>query len=451
MSLQLTLGLAYQSPGKAKQFEGTAEAARMFDVTSKVDGATRTLKRLQALVRRPPSGERSGRSGRVPADIATKDLQWLVLDLEEDGAYQEAQASVAADLRFEYLDQRAAGEALWRFVCRCVADRSTSHVDGWVKEHAREILDRVCYLPVEHLQVESEVEIAGLRLLPTASQELPREGHMFTLDPPVRCVVAVRVSGTYYARMVERARVVAEHGLRVLRVALRAGRGVHDDQLRFGLSEAYAFDNQATGWGRRPGAPIPLSIAAGDADLVGSQLVAALPPVPRNKLDRKADLAVRWIERAMLAAEPLVQLLYVFFALESILGDTGEGQKAGLVALRRAMLGHVTGGSFTHPSRTYQLYEEVRSAAVHGSEPPEVGEADVRLFASDVRAAVDEYLRYGNEQGFTRQSQLIRALDSHSERPQLIEWIRAYGGDMWDKYLDKIAPEPAAGDGVASA
>jgi hypothetical protein len=385
----------------------------------------------------------------VPEDIATKDFQLLVLNPGEEQAYQEAQASVAGDLRFEYLDQRAAEKALWRFVCRCVADRATDHVGPWVKEHAREILDRVCYLPVEHLQVESEVEIAGLRLLPGASEELPRKERGFVLDPPVRSVIAVRVSGTNYARMAERARVVAEHGLRVLRVALRASRGVHDDQLRFGLSEAYAFDDQASGWGRRPGAPIALGIAAGDADLVGSQLVAALPPVPRNKLDRKADLAVRWIERAMLATEPLVQLLYLFFALESILGDTGEGQKAGLVALRRAMLGHVTGGSFTHPSRTYQLYEEVRSASVHGSEAPEVGEADVRLFASDVRAAVDEYLRYGKEQGFTRQSQLVRALDSHPERPQLIEWIRAYGGDMWDKYLDRIAPERATEDSAA--
>ena len=70
----------------------------------------------------------------------------------------------------------------------------------------------------------------------------------------------------------------------------------------------------------------------------------------------------------------------------------------------------------------------------------------MRLFAGDVREAPDEYLRYGHEQGFTRQSQLAAALDSHPDRPRLIEWIRGYGGDMWDKYLDKIAPESAAED-----
>lgn len=86
----------------------------------------------------------------------------------------------------------------------------------------------------------------------------------------------------------------------------------------------------------------------------------------------------------------------------------------------------------------------MRSATVHGSEPPQVSDAGVRLFASDVREALGEYLRYANQQGFTRQSQLVHALDGHPDRPQVIKWIRDYGGDMWDKYLDKIAPEPAA-------
>jgi hypothetical protein len=113
--------------------------------------------------------------------------------------------------------------------------------------------------------------------------------------------------------------------------------------------------------------------------------------------------------------------------------------------MRRAMLSQAMSQQFTHPSRTYSLYDKVRSAAVHGSEPPEVSEADVLLFAADVREALDEYLRYGQQQGFTRQSQLVAALDSHPDRPRVIEWIRDYGGDMWDKYLDRIAPDPAAG------
>jgi hypothetical protein len=420
-------------------------------MSNQVDGVTHALTQLQALTRRPFSGGRTVRTGRVPDDLATDSFRQLSLEPDEEQAYQEALAVVLADPRFEYLDQRGAADLLWRFVCLCNIDRKHDHVPRFVEQHAREVLDLTCYLPVEHLAVEAETETAGLRLLPTESDEVPRQGRGFALDPPVGCVVAIRVSGTSYERMAERARAVAAHGLRVLRVALRASISIHDDQLRFGLGEAYAFDDHLSGWARRPGSAFTLKLATSGTDLARSQLVAELQAAPRNKLERKADLAARWMERAMLATEPLIRLLYLFFALESLLGDTGESQKAGLIALRRAMLSQAMGQGFTHPSRAYWLYEKVRSAAVHGSEPPEVSEADVRLFAGDVREALDEYLRYGQQQGFTRQSQLVAALDSHPDRPLLIEWIRGYGGGMWDKYLDKIAPESAAKDGADSA
>ena len=42
----------------------------------------------------------------MPEDVATEELQWLVLNPEEEQARLEALESVAGDLRFEYLDQR---------------------------------------------------------------------------------------------------------------------------------------------------------------------------------------------------------------------------------------------------------------------------------------------------------------------------------------------------------
>jgi hypothetical protein len=292
-----------------------------------------------------------------------------------------------------------------------------------------------------------------MRLLPTTAGEIPQQGKVPLFTPSTGCVVAVRVSVTSYGRMADRARVAAEHGLRVLRIALRASLSIHDDQLRFRLGEAYAFDDPrlaGPGWERRRGTAYPLNLEATGVELARSQRVAALPLGPRNRFGRKANLAVKWMDRAMLATDPLDSLLYLFFALECLLGDTGEGQKAGLIALRRAVLSQAMGRGFTHPSRAYLLYEKVRSAAVHGSEPPDVSEADARLFAGDVREALDEYLRYGQEQGFTRQSQLVAALDGHPDRPALIAWIRVNGGDIWDKYLDKIDPRSAAGDEAGS-
>ena len=278
------------------------------------------------------------RTARVPDDIATEDCKLLSLEPDEEQVYQEAQAVILDDPRFEYLEQREAADALWRFVCQCHIDRTHDHVSLFIADRAREILELTCYLPVEHLEVKADTDIVGLRVLPTTSDEIPQQGRGFVLAPPVRCVVAVPVSGTSYKGMAERARAVAEHGLRVLRIALRESRGIHDDQLRFRLGESYAFADHLTGWDRDPGSPYPLALTDSDAELVRSQPVAALPFVPGNKLERQAHLAVRWMERAALATDPLVRLLYLFFALESLLGDKGEGEKAGLIALRRAML-----------------------------------------------------------------------------------------------------------------
>jgi hypothetical protein len=228
----------------------------------------------------------------------------------------------------------------------------------------------------------------------------------------------------------------AEHVLRVLRVALRESLSLLDRQLRFTLGEGYAFDDRLSGWDTRPSTAYELTLEGSLRELVRQSPVAAMPLVPRNQLERKADLALRWMERALLATDPLVQLLYLFFALEALLGDKAEGLKAPVLAYRRAMLGEASGHGFTHPSVTFVLYEEVRSAAVHGGEVPEVTDELVKSFASDVRLALNEYLTYGAVQNFTKQSQLVRTLDSHPEHERMYEWLRVNGGDMWAKYLD---------------
>jgi hypothetical protein len=102
-----------------------------------------------------------------------------------------------------------------------------------------------------------------------------------------------------------------------------------------------------------------------------------------------------WFERSQLATDSLIELLYLFVALEAILGDTSEGLKAPALAIWRAMLGLAASGSFAHPARVYVLYDAVRSAAVHGEQPPEVSPEDVNRFAGDVRRAINEFLGYG--------------------------------------------------------
>jgi len=60
-------------------------------------------------------------------------------------------------------------------------------------------------------------------------------------------------------------------------------------------------------------------------------------------------------------------------------------------------------------------------------------------------------MRYGKDHGFTRQSQLVDAIDHHPDRPKLAAWLRVNGGDMWTTYLDKIDPAAAAPSGLPAS
>jgi hypothetical protein len=104
----------------------------MHGMSGKTDEVASTLRRLQAFVRRPPSGGRTVRTARVPDDIAVEDCKWLRLEADEEQAYGQAQALLLGVLRFEYLEQREAAEVLWRFVCQCHVDRTHEHVAPFI-------------------------------------------------------------------------------------------------------------------------------------------------------------------------------------------------------------------------------------------------------------------------------------------------------------------------------
>src|SRR5262249_11688312 len=146
----------------------------------------------------------------------------------------------------------------------------------------------------------------------------------FSIEFPIGSVAAVAVRGTSHERMAQRAEVVASHALRVLRVALREEMGIHDRQLRFRLGTAYAFDGRVAGWTQREDTAYELEVGGDLVERALARPVARMPAEPTNDLQRKANLALRWMERAWFATEPLVALLYLFFALEALLGDKSE-------------------------------------------------------------------------------------------------------------------------------
>lgn len=91
---------------------------------------------------------------------------------------------------------------------------------------------------------------------------------------------------------------------------------------------------------------------------------------------------------------------------------------------------------FSDPERAYRLYDEVRSDAVHGGEP-ELDEEEFRVFSSDVREALGEYLELAEREGIVNRKGVIRYLLRHPERGRLEEWLIERDAD-WQHYLDEL-------------
>jgi hypothetical protein len=251
-------------------------------------------------------------------------------------------------------------------------------------------------------------------------------------------VLAVDVRGDDFNVMAARANIVAAHALRVLRIALRAHVDIANTQLRFRLSGSYAFGDRAAGWRRPPDAADDLGLDEDLIKLAMSQPVAAMPTEPITRIQKQADLALRWIERAMFDGEALVGLLYLFFALEALLGDSADKLKGHALAFRQTMLSHLVTGGFSHPTTTFLLYDQVRSGAVHGENPPAVSWNTTHRFGALVRQTLNEYLTYAKAEGLTRRSGLVRALERHPDVPSVVTWLRENGGSEWTPFLDRL-------------
>lgn len=403
-------------------------------------GVEVALRALHAMLRKPgpQPGEPVARALVIPAARGLP-LSQRGLRAAEANAFEQLLKKLDVALPFEHLGDKA--EALVEEFALAVRQAGTQdNVADFLARHQQAPQVLVCYMPVEHLDVPRVTEILGLRLLPMGHEDVPNPGRFFTLEPPIASVAAVTVAGTHPGRMAARARLQAERSLRALRVALRRHRGINDWQLRFRLAPGYAFESGAAGWKAPPDSAYSLTLDDRLLQIAEGVAAAALATEPTHDIERKADVAVRWMDRARFATEPLVALLYLFFALEALVGDRSEGLKAPLIAFRQAMLNHLLTGDFSHPDTTLFLYDRVRSGAVHGEDPPEVSARDVSKFDASVWNTLEQYLAYARQEGLTKRGRMMAAIDQHPDARALGNWLRAYATTDWAEFLDKRFP-----------
>lgn len=276
----------------------------------------RSLRRLQALVRKPAAGgpnlmTRRLSSGKFVA--FTRD----VADAVDSGASQ-----LVSDLCFEHLTDPKS--ELWRFVEACWSDRRANHVGAFVTEHAMEPEVTACRVAVDHLRVESPQEVLGARILPF-NRELVTDEEWPPTGRGTGSFVEVQVEGTNRRLMAERARLEVERLLRVMRVAIQDQNRATPVQLRFQCGDLHIFGNGDKVWMAPGKGASSLTLREGDIAAVHEHPVASLRRAPSNDVEHKADVALRWMERASFVDEPLVGLLYLFLLLKRCLATRRNG------------------------------------------------------------------------------------------------------------------------------
>jgi hypothetical protein len=374
----------------------------------------------------------------IPDDLARDGGgRTILLGREEVQALSQVKGAIEGDLRFEHLGSRVGDplkRQLNRLVCQCVVEPEADHIGLFIAEHEWAPRDRTCFLGVEFLKVDQRFDLFGIALLPVEHEEVPKPDGWFSLDSPIAAVAAVPVSGTHLKLMKDRAQVIAEQGLTLLRVALREHRYLNAYQLRFRLSEGYSFGDKLAGWETRPDARWEVTLDPETAELAQGQAMAALAGEPQNSLEEHARKALSWIDEGLVESDPLKSLLFLFFALEAILGTKSEGSKGHGLAFRRALLSVATRQHFANPDRTYFLYDQVRSAAVHGEDVPDVTEEIQRKLLWDVRLALNEYLELASREDLKTRKAVLRFLNCHPDRQRLEELLIEQHHANWKEF-----------------
>jgi hypothetical protein len=111
---------------------------------------------------------------QVPGDLARRDFRGMTLVGEQIGAFEVALERLTGDQRFEWLPPKEIDEVLWHLACQAKAKPAESGLaEAFIDEYANEPISQTCFFSIEGLEVEAEVELFGIRFLPSTAITMP--------------------------------------------------------------------------------------------------------------------------------------------------------------------------------------------------------------------------------------------------------------------------------------
>jgi hypothetical protein len=383
------------------------------------------LRRLQGDMRNNREFEEGTWAGhcRVPADLTLDKGLTLQYDRETEQLLRQAGAAVRDDLRLEHIGDSIDDE-VWRFACLSYLGRSEDQVSAFLAKFDQEPFAEPTLFPVHGLSVDQPFDFAGVTFLPLTPDLVPACSDLDE-DPACRSLIQIEAVGTKKDAMVDRARLKARHALRVLRVALRRHFGMGSFELRFRLGYRATVGQTYSEWSLPSSLGFALDLETGSLETVAADALTAIMHYTRHDIEKRVVLALKWLERARFEDDLTVACLYLFFALEALLGNRGAEEKGSHLCFYRVVLGEVSGYGFRHPFETYLLYADVRSKAVHGSEAAPVSEDAVRRLEADVYAALYELVDFTRANNMAHHFKFLEALRTHEKAPKVVTWLEA--------------------------
>ncbi|MGH2906770.1 MAG: hypothetical protein ACRDKI_08370 [Solirubrobacterales bacterium] len=355
----------------------------------------------------------------------------ITYDGRQGRARKCLQDALLGDLRFEHLKDDAAENLTWQYVRAVGEDSGMDEEIAAISSAGKDPRRGEFWFWLERFTTSVRFNFSGVDFVPPADyhETIERE------DQAEGTLIVVNEFGTNADLMRSRARKKADTALRRLRVVLDEDREIHPDQLRFYVGHRYGFSDGMVGVSRIKGTPLHLGIGEAQASSTSSHLFGTLSLEPKNDVERQIEIATNWLDRAFLADETEIAMLYRFFALEALF--TNKKNRAGLgklITIRRATMGLLVENRYMPPFYKPHLYNKVRSRAVHGeasaSFPPKLADS----LAWDTRRALLEYANFVSENEFTERWKVLDALDESPKRATVLETLKHNDPDTWAGY-----------------
>jgi hypothetical protein len=394
----------------------------------------KALRKLLGMSRDKPRSSAETNIFRVPNDLRQHfNGSHIAVSRPVLTQMNEVFLTIREDLRFEQLsDSQLKDSIRWLVSAKLAAHKGDLAVEFIAKFGGR-LKERVVWFSIVHLAVENSFVVNDVTISPIGESirsKIPDEDW----DSRTRSTATVSATGVDEGKMIVRARQSIREALSILRTELpflliMAA----DEQLRFdtGLSCGFVDDSRPFVWNQLA-SNIDLTLREDLIDRFDEDRLSLKSVGPGIR--KKLRISYGWLDRARATDDMPVRALFLFFALEAILGDKSAGRKSLRLAFIEALLSHVEEGSFRSPNKLHFMYDKLRSDAVHGTSNFDVDEAQVRELNDRVYVAVKHSISIVRREGIDSIKSLPYWFINHPETPDLLAWLREYSPDEWEAF-----------------